>query len=157
MAETESQRLAELSKAVRESTLKRLRAVPAGHENWRIESEGMSFADIAQHLADADRWLFEKHKVKNLDPIQGRSNCVNIATRGQYEMLLMRLIECGRERALFLEKLTADKFGEKIHDSRFGGEVSVWWIIVRGNLDHEIHHRGQIAAMLRMLNSKKRG
>ena len=30
----------------------------------------------------------------------------------------------------------------------------MWWIIVRGNLDHETHHRGQIAAYLRMLDVK---
>jgi uncharacterized damage-inducible protein DinB len=35
-------------------------------------------------------------------------------------------------------------------DSRFG-EVTVWWVIVRGNLDHEIHHRGFIGAYLKML------
>lgn len=136
--------------------MKRLRAVPEGYENWRIDSEGMSFADIAQHLADADHWLFEKHRVKDLDPIQGSSGCVKIATRGEYEMLLTQLKECGRERVLFLEIMTADQYAEKIYDSRFKGEVSVWWIIVRGNLDHEIHHRGQIAAMLRMLNSEKK-
>lgn len=157
MAETEGQRLSEFSEAVRESTLKRLRAVSEWYENRSIGSEGMSFADIAQHLADADHWLFEKHRLKDLAPIQGHSGCVNIATRGEYEMLLAQLKDCGRKRALFLEILTADQYAEKIYDSRFKGEVSVWWIVVRGNLDHEIHHRGQIAAMLRMLNSEKKG
>jgi len=157
MPNTEGRRLSEFSKAVRESTLKRLRAVPEGYANWRIGSEGMSFADIALHLANADHWLFEKHRVKDLDPIHGSSGCINITTRAEYEMLLVQLKECGRNRALFLEILSEDQYVENIHDSRFGGEVSVWWIIVRGNLDHEIHHRGQIAAMLRMLNSEKKG
>jgi uncharacterized damage-inducible protein DinB len=39
----------------------------------------------------------------------------------------------------------------KIYDDRFNDEVSIEWIILRGNLDHEIHHRGQIAVYLRML------
>ena len=36
-----------------------------------------------------------------------------------------------------------------------GKEVSVWWIIVRGNLDHEIHHRGQLSSYLRAILDTK--
>ena len=35
-----------------------------------------------------------------------------------------------------------------------GQEVSVWWIIVRGNLDHEIHHRGQLSYLRAILDTK---
>jgi len=55
--ESEGQRLCELSHAIRESSLKRLRLVPRGAENWRLAPATMSFADIAQHLIDADRAL----------------------------------------------------------------------------------------------------
>src|SRR3989304_3624847 len=58
----EGARLAAFSMAVRESTLKRARAVPDGFENWRIDDEGMSFADQVRHLIDADRWLFRLGK-----------------------------------------------------------------------------------------------
>ena len=47
-------------------------------------------------------------------------------------------------------------FSRTMPDPRFGESVSVWWIIVRGNLDHEIHHRGQIAAYLRALRLSER-
>jgi uncharacterized damage-inducible protein DinB len=40
-------------------------------------------------------------------------------------------------------------------DDRFGGEVTLWWTIVRGNLEHEAHHRGQIAVYLRIVNDVK--
>ena len=38
-----------------------------------------------------------------------------------------------------------------------GKEVSVWWIIVRGNLDldHEIHHRGQLSSYPRAILDTK--
>ena len=49
---SEGRRLAEFSRAVRESTLKRLRLVPDGFENWRISPQAMSFADVAKHLID---------------------------------------------------------------------------------------------------------
>lgn len=41
-------------------------------------------------------------------------------------------------------------------DQRFGGEVSVWWIVMRGNLEHESHHRGQVAAYVRALEDGAR-
>ena len=29
-----------------------------------------------------------------------------------------------------------------------------WWLILRANLDHEIHHRGALAVYLRVLNER---
>ena len=43
-------------------------------------------------------------------------------------------------------------WNHEIPDERFGGNVSVWWILLRGNLDHEIHTRGQIALYLTLHN-----
>lgn len=152
MTNSEGKRLAEFSRAVRESTIKRLRLVPEGSENWRISPESMSFADIAQHLIDADNWLFKKLKVKNPKPIVGKPNQVEIKNRSQYLSLLDKLKQTGLRRNEMLEKITDVQLAELIFDERFGKKVSVWWIILRGNLDHEIHHRGQIAAYLRATN-----
>jgi len=49
MSVSESLRFAQLSVAVRESTLKRLLQVPDGFEGWRPTEASLSFADIAQH------------------------------------------------------------------------------------------------------------
>jgi len=151
----EGKRLAEFSTAVRESTLKRLRLVPEGYENWRISPETMSFADLAQHLIDADNWLFKMLELKNLKPMVGKPGLVEVTNRSRYLSLLEGLMETGARRAEILENMTERELSEMIFDGRFGREVSVWWIIVRGNLDHEIHHRGQIAAYLRAINRKK--
>ncbi len=147
----ESQRLAAFARAVRESTLKRLRLVPPGQENWRLTPGAMSFADQAQHLIDTDEWLFKKLDVKTLDPILGEAGTVTIAHRAEYEALLDALARSGQRRDALIKSLTDEDFDALIYDARFDGEVSVWWIIVRGNLDHEIHHRGQIVALLRAL------
>jgi uncharacterized damage-inducible protein DinB len=148
---SEGRRLAEFSRAIRESTLKRLRFVPAGYENWRISSKAMSFADMAQHLIDADNWLFEKLRTEDLESMVGRADLVKIKSRNQYDDLLDELEQIGERRRSMLDKISDEELSGMIHDDRFGGEVSVWWIIVRGCLDHEIHHRGQISAYLRAL------
>ena len=150
MKNFEGQRLAEFARAVRDSTLKRLRRVPPGHQNWRIASGAMSFADLAQHLVDTDEWLFKKMEEKTLDPIVGHTGAGT--DWAEYLALLDALVHTGAQRCALLESLTEDQLDEKIFDARFGGEVSLWWIIVRGNLDHEIHHRGQLATYLRAMD-----
>lgn len=155
MSTIEGRRLSEFSAAVRESTLKRLRLVPEGYENWRMSLESMSFADVAQHLIDADDWLFKMLELKNLKPMVGEPGLVEVSDRSQYLSLLEGLAQTGARRSEMLKNTTESQLSEMIFDGRFGREVSVWWIVVRGNLDHEIHHRGQIAAYLRALSQKK--
>lgn len=130
--------------------MKRLRAVPEGLENWRVSDNAMSFADVAQHLVDADNWLFDKLRNRDLEPIKGEAGAVTVASRDEYLLILDELGSLGDKRRELLRGSTDGFLSEPIHDGRFG-EVSVWWVIVRGNLDHEIHHRGQLAAYLRVL------
>jgi uncharacterized damage-inducible protein DinB len=138
------------SKAVRESSLKRLRLVPPGSENWRPVPGSMSFGDLAQHIVDADLWLFRKLELRTLQPMHGHAATVHISARQDYLDILSRLDQTGKQRSELIQQLSPPQLSELITDQRFGGEVSVWWVIVRGNLDHETHHRGQIAVYLRI-------
>ncbi len=148
MGSTDAGRLAEFSLAVRSSSLKRLRRVPEGNENRRGRKGLLSFADIAQHLIDCDEWLFRKLADDELAPITEASHRVVIEDRDQYAAMLDRLEALGQERADRIRGLTPERFESEVFDPRFGGTTSLWWVIVRGNLDHEIHHRGQVAALM---------
>jgi len=148
----EGRRLAELSTAVRESSLRRLRRVPRDSESWRPHPGALSFADLAHHLLVADRWLFQKLDDPELGPMTARVG-EGPSGRDAFLQALEELQITGRQRAELLGALSADRFEERIPDARFGGEVTVWWLIVRGNLDHEIHHRGQIAVYLSVLRA----
>ncbi|HUV30425.1 MAG TPA: DinB family protein [Acidobacteriota bacterium] len=156
MDTTGGETLAEFSRAVRESSLKRLRTVPDGMENWRPTPEAMSFADLAQHLCDADKWLFSMLRLKDLTPTRGKAGLADVENRSRYLRLLEALEQTGQQRADMLAGLSEGDLSEKIYDERFGAEVTAWWIIMRGNLDHEIHHRGQIATYLRIIQEKPR-
>lgn len=147
----EISRLVEFSIAIRESTLKRLRKVSPQFYNWHPGDGGMSFSDIAHHLIEADRWLFTKIDHSDIEPMQGSVGATEINSPAEFVNLLTQLESTGLDRIEFLSGLTDAKLREKIFDSRFQKEVSIWWIIARGNLDHEIHHRGQIATYLRIV------
>jgi len=149
----DAERLAELSRAIRESTLKRLRSVPEGKENWRPADSAMSFADIARHLIDADEWLFRKMQEPALSAIAGEPGIGSVASRSEYLECLHELERCGERRAIMISGLSESDLSRRLSDDRFDSDITVWWLIVRGNLDHEAHHRGQIAAYLSMLRS----
>ncbi len=86
-----------------------------------------------------------------------RAGSVAINDRGEYESYLAELMVSGERRARLITGLSEQGLARRMFDGRFGGEVSVWWIVVRGNLDHEIHHRGQLAACLRALEDEALG
>jgi uncharacterized damage-inducible protein DinB len=153
MNPSEGQRLAEFSRAVRESTLKRLLQVPLGKENWSPLSAVMTFADIAHHIGDADRWLFQKLEDPTLSKMVGKAGEATHGTPEEFQKLVTNLRQSGEQRAKLLSTLSDSFLDSPMFDDRFG-EVTVWWVIVRGNLDHEAHHRGQLTVYLRIIQGQ---
>ena len=154
---TEQQNLAEFSLVVRQSSLKRFQIVPAGMENWRITPGSMSIADLARHMIRADEWLFRKVADPNIEVIKGNPGEVSVTEREQYDALLARLAETGERRAEFIRSMSEEELAKRIPDGHYssGRDSTVWWILVRANLDHETHHRGALAVYLRVLQEMK--
>ena len=153
MSQIEGQRLAEFSRAVRESTLKRLVQVPTGKECWSPVQGAMSFMDIAHHIAEADGWLFQKLKDPALSKMTGNGGEAARMKPAGFQALVTSLRRLGEQRADLLSTLVDSYLDSPMFDDRFGN-VTVWWVIVRGNLDHEAHHRGQMAVYLKLMQSK---
>jgi uncharacterized damage-inducible protein DinB len=82
--------------------------------------------------------------------MRGNESPPNAVSHQQYLEILSDLERTGIQRVELIQGLTAKQFGRLVPDERFGGMVSIWWEIVRGNLDHEAHHRGQLAVYLRI-------
>jgi uncharacterized damage-inducible protein DinB len=150
-----NEELVKFAGAVRESTLRRLHLVPVGAENWRVDPEAMSFSDTAQHLIDSDQWLYSILQAKASTQMLGKAGIANITDRAQYDALLNSLVRSGDRRISLLSSLTREALNESVNAPEIGGTVTSWWAIVRGNIDHEIHHRGQIAAYLRTLKAAR--
>ncbi len=146
--------LVEFSEAVRESSMKRFRNVPHGYENWTYLKGKMSFSDLVQHLIDADNDLFERLVNKKDFSLGGNAGAVQIKSRTEYEALLVNLENSGVARKSLIEGYDDEDFKTMIYDRRFGENKSAWWILVRGNLDHEIHHRGQLSVYLNLVTDR---
>lgn len=150
---THTEALAQFSLAVRESSVKRLRKTPQGKECVRLRKGGMNIAEIGYHILEADTWLFEKLRNRDLEPMVGRAGFIHDVSAAAFQTLVEDLVSSGRKRSELIKNLSDKQFFEPMSDARFGGETTVWWVIVRGNLDHEIHHRGQLSVHLRHLGA----
>ena len=146
--------LVDFCKAVRDSTLKRLKAVPEGYENWRASKNSLNFAEIASHLIELDEWTIKKINEPTIQSILPEKGSMENCSREKFNAMISELEESSEKKIKIFSSLGEEKMHSKIYDDRFDDEVSIEWIILRGNLDHEIHHRGQIAVYLRVLKDE---
>lgn len=118
MDEVDKQWMADLSLVVRESTLKRLQIVPNGLENWRYKEGKMSFSDLACHLIECDKWMFETLNHISRAPIL--ESHFTSHSRADYDGLLDDLARAGQERASLIRSYTQEDYRRMIHDPRVG-------------------------------------
>lgn len=94
-----TKQLCEFSEAVRKSTLKRLELVPVGFENWRMSTKSLSFAELAQHLIDADNVMMDGIKKGRRDDCLPEAGSLNIKERSEFSRIIK-----GLESTLVLKK-----------------------------------------------------
>lgn len=145
---TEGERLARFSEWVRESSLKRFKQVSPNDRGWRPSAGQLSFADILKHLGDADRWIMailrKDEQIPSADIKPGDGKPENWAG------YLSALESLGKEKAGLLKKMSEAELSKELDDWEAVGKISMWLILMRGNLDHEIHHRGSLQTMLNL-------
>jgi len=147
--------LKDFAAAVRSSTIKRLEKVPAGYENWRISPGSLSFAETAKHLIDIDEWVLQKIKDPELKSIETESAVMENCSRERFLELIKGLKIFLAKKLEFIDKLDEAGLEHKIYDDTYNTEISIAMLFLRRNLDHEIHHRGQIAVCLRVLKDNQ--
>ena len=140
--------IAEFARDVRESSLKRFRLVRQQDYGWSERPDLLSFVDVLQHLVDADRWLFAW-----LDG-RGESSGVTIspgdANPARWDSLLEELALLGVERTSRIAALASEDLACRQFDLGRRGIVGLPQLILRCNIDHEIHHRGALQLALRL-------
>ncbi len=151
MAEADRSRIAGFSVTVRNSTLRRLRAVPEGAENWAIGEGAMSFADIAHHLLQCDYGLMKVFETDKLVAHVGSPGLCVAESRQDYMAILEELQSTKSERHDFIMMMTQEQLDRVLDVERARGTERIpSGILVLEMLDHEIHHRGQVATYLRV-------
>jgi uncharacterized damage-inducible protein DinB len=142
-------------KAVRQSTLKRLMKVPEGYEHWKISKGALSFAEVAKHLIDIDEWLINKIKNPELKSTETQTAVMKECGREKFLRLIEGLKKTLDEKLNLIDGLREDELERKIYDDSYDTEMSLAMFILRRNIDHEIHHRGQLAVYLRVIEDSE--
>jgi uncharacterized damage-inducible protein DinB len=108
----------------------------------------LGFVDVLKHLVDADQWLFNWLDGKGSTP--GVVIAPGDASPSAWDSLLAQFSKSGQERTHRIRALGAEDFKARQFDLGPRGVVMLPHLILRCNIDHEIHHRGAVQLALRL-------
>jgi uncharacterized damage-inducible protein DinB len=148
--------LSRLSRTIRERTINRLKQLPDGFQNWRLNDTAMSFGDIAQHLINVDNLFLEMIEKENKQYVWtlGTDEPHLKIDRETYHRLISELQDIQNKKEEIINGLGELKLKSSVQDDQ-GEKISLWWFIMRKLFEHEVYHRGQMSAYLKILKGNQ--
>lgn len=130
---------------LRERTVRVVGCIPPDKFDWTYKTGRFTFADLIRHLAATERYMFAENvqNKKSLYPGHGRE-----LADGANDVLRF-MNEMHAESIEIFRRLSDDDLQKKCLTPN-GTQITTWkWL--RALAEHEIHHRGQIYALLGFL------
>jgi len=130
---------------IRARTKRVIAVIPPDRFDWRPDTDGFSFADLIRHLGAIERYMFGEN-VQGLPsryPGHGRELADGPAA------VVAFLDRMHEETLAILRRLTPAEL--QLPCTTPGNVSLARWKWLRAMIEHEVHHRGQIYLMLRML------
>jgi uncharacterized damage-inducible protein DinB len=129
---------------VRSRTIKVAELVPPDRIEWAPVDGAMTFGDLIRHLAVVERWMF----VENVFGRPSRYHSHGRELADGLDAVLALLRELHADTLRELSTLTDEDLDRRATTP--GGQPLAVWKWLRGMVEHEAHHRGQIYLMLRL-------
>jgi len=123
--------------------------------NWRLNNTAMSFVDITQHLINVDELLFNMliTKEKRFQWKLGSEDAHIQVDRLAFEAMVVKLKKFQLKRHNVICDLDDTEMNIEVTEEN-GKKMTFWWFFMHKLLEHEIYHRGQIAAYLKVLKGE---
>ena len=123
--------------------------------NWRLNTTAMSFAHMVQHIIDVDELFFGlvTSKQKDFQWTLGSEEPHFDVKKSVYELKIKQLKTYQQKRYTLICAFDESKMNIELTDKN-QHKTTFWWFIMRQILEHEIYHRGQIAAYLKVLKGE---
>jgi uncharacterized damage-inducible protein DinB len=130
---------------IRTRTERVLDCVPVQYADWRPEPGAFSFCDIIRHLGAIERWMFAENVSGR--PSQYPGHGPELAQGLEDVRAYLHTMHV--EAMAVLAQLTEEDLRRPCITP--GGATLPTWKWLRAMVEHEVHHRGQVYLMLRML------
>jgi len=130
---------------IRTRTERVLDRVPVEHADWRPEPAAFSFCDIIRHLGAIERWMFAENVSGRPSRYPGHGP--ELAHGLDDARAYLRTMHA--QAMSILAQLTEEDLRRPCTTP--GGATLPSWKWLRAMVEHEIHHRGQVYLMLRLL------
>lgn len=119
--------------------------IPPERAEWAPAEGAFTFADILRHLAAIERWMFAENACGRPSRYPGHGR----ELADGWDAVVAFLERTHAETLELLRPLTPDDLAGRC-ETPGGARLPVWkWL--RAMAEHEVHHRGQLYLMLRML------
>ena len=130
---------------IRSRTTRVIECIPRDRFDWRPAEDAFSFADLVRHLAATERHMFGENAQGKPSRYPGH----DASLAEGYDGVMSYYQRMHREAVEIFGALTAEDMGRKVTTP--GGIPITCWKWLRGMIEHEVHHRGQIYLMLKMI------
>jgi len=131
--------------SVRGRTLRVAATIPPEEVEWRYKDGGWSFGDLLRHLGATERHMFAENACGRPSAYPGHGR----ELADGYAAVMEYLARMHRESVEMLRGLSREDL-ERPATTPGGVQLPTWkWL--RAMIEHEVHHRGQIYAMLGIL------
>ncbi len=129
---------------VRKRTLRYARVVPDDHINWSPQEGEFTCADILRHISSAEK-MFVNVVMQGKWHYEGHDG-----SQKSLEELIVHLEQTHHEAMEALQSLPDSELGQSRPAFEGDAQVKVWrWLMAM--IEHEIHHRSQLAMYLLLL------
>jgi uncharacterized damage-inducible protein DinB len=135
-----------------ESTLKLLRALPAGQYDFRPDAGGRSLGELAWHLAEGDAYMSYGIDAGKFDMA---TKPANIERPRTVEALAPGYDRIHRDALARIRKLKPEDLDREL--AFFGQSTPIRDILWGMIISHGIHHRGQLSLMCRLAGGQAPG
>ena len=143
-------------RTVRKNTIRIAEDIPESEYGYRPTPDSRSVTETLVHIAmlgRADRFLHEEDRRPSLETFDfgeliNRSQLEEKRPRSKREIVELLRTE-GESTAQWLEGLPEDRFAEQVRQR--GGASQSRFAMLLGTKEHEMHHRGQLMVMERLL------
>jgi len=133
-------------------TRKLLKAIPQDQLQWQPHDKSMTFARLGMHIGNLNRWIYTGLTTTEID-----FATVNLkAPKAKSTEDIVAFFEQSLEQAINQLKKTTDEDLQVIWKAYAGGKVFMEAIrknLLKNEVKHIVHHRGQLTVFLRMVDA----